>query len=182
IGIIPGQIMTKSLTLPIKAVNGFVAPDPERDILKLAVIERHRASGSMSVGFVSGIGLKRGAMAGTVAHDSHNLIIAGENDNDMMCAGRAVAEMGGGLAAAVDGKVIGRVPLPVAGLMSADPLEIVCNQMEELLSAVRGLGCRLEKPFMQLSFLALPVIPSLKLTDKGLVDVDAFKFISLFAD
>lgn len=181
IGIIPGQIMTKSLTLPIKAVNGFVAPDPERDILKLAVIERHRASGSMSVGFVSGIGLKRGAMAGTVAHDSHNLVIAGENDNDMMCAARAVAEMGGGLAAAIDGTVIGRMPLPVAGLMSADPIEIVCDQMEELLSSVRELGCGLEKPFMQLSFLALPVIPSLKLTDKGLVDVDAFKIISLFA-
>ena len=180
IGIIPGQIITESLTFPVKAVNGFAEADPKRDILKLAVIERHRASGSMSVGFVSGIGLKRGAIAGTVAHDSHNLVIAGENDNDMMCAARAVAEMGGGLAAAADGKVIGLVPLPVAGLMSTDPLEIVCDQMEKLLSAVRGLGCKLEKPFMQLSFLALPVIPSLRLTDKGLVDVNEFKFTSLF--
>ncbi|MFZ5915747.1 MAG: adenine deaminase [Chloroflexota bacterium] len=180
IGIVEGQIVTESLTLAVKKENGLAVADPERDLLKLAVIERHAASGNVGLGFVRGLGLKRGALASTVAHDSHNLIVAGANDADMLAAAQAVARMGGGLVAVVDGQTIARLALPVAGLMSQEPLETVRAGMDALLAAARDLGSRLHNPFMILSFLALPVIPALKLTDRGLVDVNQFDFVPLF--
>jgi adenine deaminase len=180
IGLVPGQIVTESRELSVRQENGLAVADVSEDVLKLAVIERHQASGNVGLGFVQGLGLQRGAVAGTVAHDSHNLIVAGTNDADILTAARAVAEMGGGLAAVVDGKVVGRVSLSVAGLMSERPLETVRQEMDALLAAARDLGSSLPNPFMSLSFLALPVIPKLKLTDKGLVDVDAFDFVPLF--
>jgi adenine deaminase len=179
-GLVPGQIVTESRELSVRQENGLAVADVSEDVLKLAVIERHQASGNVGLGFVQGLGLQRGAVAGTVAHDSHNLIVAGTNDADILTAARAVAEMGGGLAAVVDGKVVGRVSLSVAGLMSERPLETVRQEMDALLAAARDLGSSLPNPFMSLSFLALPVIPKLKLTDKGLVDVDAFDFVPLF--
>jgi adenine deaminase len=180
IGVVPGQIVTESRELPVQVEDGLAVADPSEDVLKLAVLERHHASGNVGLGFVQGLGLQRGALAGTVAHDSHNLIVAGTNDADMLVAARAVAEMGGGLAAVAGGQVVGRVPLSVAGLMSEMPLETVRQEMDALLAAARDLGSSLPNPFMSLSFLALPVIPKLKLTDRGLVDVDAFDFVPLF--
>jgi adenine deaminase len=180
IGIVEGQIVTQVLDLPVKRKDGLAVSDVAQDILKLAVIERHHATGNVGLGFVRGFGLQRGALASTVAHDSHNLIVVGTNDVDMLAAARAVAEMGGGLAAVADGKVVRQLSLPVAGLMSGEPLETVHAQMDRLLAATHDLGSALHNPFMILSFLALPVIPALKLTDKGLVDVNQFDFVPLF--
>ena len=182
IGVVEGQIVTEPLELPMKRESGLAVADVERDILKLAVIERHHATGNVGLGFVKGMGLRRGALASTVAHDSHNLIVVGTNDADMTAAARAVAKMGGGLAAVSDGQVVGQLPLPVAGLMSEEPLETVRHAMDGLLAAAHDLGSPLHNPFMTLSFLALPVIPTLKLTDKGLVDVNKFDFVPLFVD
>lgn len=182
IGIVEGQVGTAALELPVKRENGLAVADVERDILKLAVIERHNATGNVGLGFVKGLGLQRGALASTVAHDSHNLIVIGMNDADMLAAARAVAGMGGGLAAVAGGQVVGQLPLPVAGLMSEEPLETVRAKMDGLLAAARDLGSPLHNPFMTLSFLALPVIPTLKLTDKGLVDVNKFDFVPLFVE
>ena len=182
IGIVPGQLITEHRIEAARLVHGRAEADVERDLLKIAVIERHMASGRMSRGFVQGMGLRRGAIASTVAHDHHNLIIVGTDDASMMTAARAVADMRGGLAVANGDRVLARLPLPVAGLMSDKPLEIVCKQMEELRDAVQALGSPLEKPFVVLSFLALEVIPSLKLTDQGLVDVERFEFVPLFVE
>ena len=182
IGVVEGQIVTEPLELPMKRESGLAVADVERDILKLAVIERHHATGNVGLGFVKGMGLRRGALASTVAHDSHNLIVVGTNDADMTAAARAVAKMGGGLATVSDGQVVGQLPLPVAGLMSEEPLETVRHAMDGLLAAAHDLGSPLHNPFMTLSFLALPVIPTLKLTDKGLVDVNKFDFVPLFVD
>jgi len=180
IGVVEGQIVTDLLKLPIKCKASMVTSDVERDILKLAVIERHRATGNMGLGLVKGIGLKRGALASTVAHDSHNLIVVGTDDTDMLIAAQALIEVGGGLAAAVDGKVLKSLPLPIAGLMSEAPFESVRTEMDDLLAAAHDLGSLLKNPFMTLSFLALPVIPALRLTDMGLVDVDKFDYVPLF--
>ena len=182
IGIVPGQLITEHRIEAARLVHGRAEADVERDLLKIAVIERHMASGRMSRGFVQGMGLRRGAIASTVAHDHHNLIIVGTDDASMMTAARAVADMRGGLAVADGDGVLARLPLPVAGLMSDKPLEIVCKQMEELRDAVQALGSPLEQPFVVLSFLALEVIPSLKLTDQGLVDVERFEFVPLFVE
>jgi len=180
IGVFEGQIVTEALELPVKQKDGLAVADLDRDILKMAVIERHNATGNVGLGFVMGMGLRRGALASTVAHDSHNLIVVGTNDADMTAAARAVAEMGGGLVAVAGGEVVGRLPLPVAGLMSGEPVEAVRRQMDGLLAVARDLGSPLHNPFMTLSFLALPVIPTLKLTDRGLVDVNKFDFVPLF--
>lgn len=182
IGVVEGQIVTESLELPVKRENGLAVADVDRDILKLAVIERHNATGNVGLGFVRGLGLRRGALAGTVAHDSHNLIVVGANDADMLAAARAVVQVDGGLAAVAEGQVIEQLPLPVAGLVSEEPLEAVRRKMDDLLAAARDLGSSLPNPFMTLSFLALPVIPTLKLTDRGLVDVNKFDFVSLFIE
>jgi len=153
--------------------------DAERDLAKLAVIERHHGSGRIGLGFVRGFGLKRGALASTVAHDSHNLIVAGMNDADMLLAAQVVKDMGGGLAVVNDGTVLGRLPLPVAGLMSVEKAETTAAALSSLQDLALGLGS-VADPFMTLSFLALPVIPSLKLTDQGLVDVDEFSLTNLW--
>ncbi len=180
IGIVPDQIVTRQLVEEVKVKDGLAVADVKRDILKIAVIERHLASGSMSLGFVKGLGLKRGAIASSVAHDSHNIVVAGTNDKDMMTAAMEVVTMGGGLAAVVDNEVRGRLPLPIAGLMSDQPLEKVRAQMDELQTIAADMGSSLHDPFMALSFMSLPVAPELKLTDKGLVDVTQFKFVPLF--
>ena len=180
IGVVPGQIVTRKLVEEVRVEDGQAVADVERDILKIAVIERHRATGNVGLGFVRGFGLRRGAIASSVAHDSHNIVVVGADDGDMMAAAREVAAMGGGLAAVEGGQVRARLPLPIAGLMSDAPIEVVRREMDELLAAARKMGCRLHDPFMTLSFLALPVIPELKLTDRGLVDVTQFKFVPLF--
>ncbi len=162
--------------------NGYVVADPVRDILKMAVIERHHASGSMGKGFIHGIGLKRGAIAGTVAHDHHNLVVIGADDASMMTAAHAVERMGGGLVAVDGERVLAELPLPVGGLMSNQPIQTVRAALDHLLAVTQNeLGSHLHDPFMTMSFMALEVIPSLKLTDVGLVDVDKFEVVGLFA-
>ena len=180
IGLTPNQLVTKQLVEEVKTVNGLAVADVERDILKLAVIERHLASGNTGLGFVKGFGLKRGALASSVAHDSHNLIVVGTNDLDMMTAAVEIVKMQGGLVAAAEGKVLATLRLPIAGLMSDKSAEEVRAGMNNLEQIAQDLGCTVSTPFMAMSFLALPVIPSLKLTDKGLVDVKKFEFVPLF--
>jgi len=180
--IVPGQLITKHRIEEARLVDGRAEADIERDLLKIAVIERHMASGRMGRGFVKGMGLKRGAIASTVAHDHHNLIVVGVDDVSMMTAARAVTHMRGGMVAADGEHVLARLPLPVAGLMSDRPLETVCAQVKEVRNAVRTLGSPLKQPFMVMSFLALEVIPALKLTDQGLVDVEKFQFVPLFVE
>ncbi|NWF54461.1 MAG: adenine deaminase [Syntrophaceae bacterium] len=181
-GIVPDQIVTRKLSLTIKKdERGFVLSDPDGDILKLAVIERHKASGNIGLGLVSGFGLKAGALASSVAHDSHPIVVAGVNDQEMRHAVEEIVKMQGGFAAVQGGRVKASLPLPIAGLMSLESAETVASQMEKIKTAAKALGCRLTNPFLTLSFLALPVIPELKLTDKGLVDVSQFRIIPLEA-
>ncbi|MCK4329606.1 adenine deaminase [candidate division WOR-3 bacterium] len=182
IKVIPDQIITKQAILKPKIEDNKAVADLERDILKIAVVERHMASGNVGIGFVQGFGLKKGAIASSVAHDSHNIIVTGTNDADMMTAVIEIVKMRGGLVAVVEDEILGSLPLPVAGLMSEEPLEVVKDKIEELKKITRDMGCTLEDPFMQLSFLALPVIPELKLTDRGLVDVTKFDFVPLFTE
>ncbi len=181
IGSIPDQIVTDHFIEEAKIVDGYAVADPERDILKMAVVERHRASGNVGLGFIRGFGIQRGAIAGTVAHDHHNLVVIGADDQSMYAAAQAVIEMGGGLAAADGDKVLARLPLPVAGLMSEAPIEEVRRDYDNLTNVARDqLGCVLKDPFMSMSFMGLEVIPKLKLTDVGLIDVERFQAISLF--
>jgi len=182
IGLIPDQVVTESLLEEVEVENGLAVADVERDILKTAVIERHLASGNVGLGFVKGFGLRRGALGSSVAHDSHNLVLVGTNDEDMLLAARRIERMRGGLAVVADGRVLASLPLPIAGLMSEDPFEKVNRGFEALIAAAHELGADMHDPFMALSFLGLPVIPALKLTDKGLVDVTQFKFVPLFED
>lgn len=181
-GVVPDQVVTEQLIEPAKVVNELAVADVERDLLKLAVIERHHGTGNVGLGFVHGLGLKRGAIAGSVGHDCHNLTVAGCDDGSMLSAVRAVEEMGGGLVAAAGKDVLASVPLPIGGLMSDQPVESVRRQMDQLVKAARELGSSLHDPFMALGFLALEVIPVLKLTDQGLVDVERFDFVPLFPD
>jgi len=180
IRLVPDQILTEKHTHAVAVQKGLVVVDTERDILKLAVIERHKASGRIGLGLVSGFGLKKGALATTVAHDSHNIIIVGTNDADMLKAAKELKRMGGGLVAIAGGKVAAALALPIAGLMSDRPAEEVAENLTKLLDKAHVWGSRLANPFVTLSFLALPVIPELKLTDRGLVDVSQFKTVSLF--
>jgi adenine deaminase len=162
--------------------DGKIVSDPERDILKLVVVERHRATGNVGVGFVRGFGLKRGALGSTVAHDAHNVVVVGVSDSDIVAAIRALEEMRGGQVAVAGGKVEAALPLPIAGLVSDQPLEIVIQKIAELKSAATRLGSTLDAPFMSLSFLSLSPIPALKLTDQGLVDAVNLKLTTLIAD
>jgi adenine deaminase len=190
IQLVPGQIVTLAAAQALPERGGAAVADPSRDLVKLAVIERHGRSGhgrgggkgpNIGIGFVQGLGLRRGALASTVAHDSHNLIVAGVDDADMARAANALIECGGGQAAVAGGRVLARLPLPLAGLMSTSAAEEVVAQERALLRAARELGCQAEtSPFMALSFLALPVIPALKLTDLGLVDVGRFEVVPLW--
>jgi adenine deaminase len=182
IGIIPGQVVTEDLRLEPTIEDGRVVSDPNRDLLKMAVVERHRGTGNVGLGLVKGMGLKRGAIASSVAHDSHNIIVIGTSDAEMQACVAAVAEMGGGQVVVADGEVQVACPLPIAGLMSDRPLEEVRDSVEAVTEAARSLGCTLPDPLMTMSFLALPVIPTLKLTDRGLVDVNRFDFVPLFGE
>lgn len=176
------QLVTEEVITEIRQHEGLALADPERDILKMAVIERHHASGKMSKGFIEGFGLRQGAIAGTVAHDHHNLVVIGVDDQSMMTAARAVAEMGGGQVVALGDQILAKLPLPVAGLMSDQPAGTVRAQMDVLIESARKLGSEMHDPFMAMSFMALEVIPSLKLTDVGLVDVNAFEVVELWVD
>ena len=182
IGLIPYQILTKKFRLKVKTVKGEAVSDPENQILKLAVFERHHASGQTGLGLVKGFGLQRGALASTIAHDSHNLIVIGASDDDMMLAARELERIGGGIAIAVDGEIAGSLALPIAGLMSKEGADTVAQEVGNLIAKAHALGvCEYYAPFLTLAFLSLPVIPELKLTDRGLVDVNAFQFVSLQA-
>jgi len=180
IEVVPGQIVTRKRVDRATVREGQVVADPERDLLKMAVVERHRATGNVGLGFVRGFGLKRGAIASSVAHDAHNIVVIGTHDGDMLAAIDDVVRMGGGQVVVAGGEVLASVPLPVAGLMSDQPLEEVRDQVETLTQAAHSLGCVLPDPLMTMSFLALEVVPELKLTDQGLVDVTEFDFVPLF--
>ncbi len=182
IGMIPDQLVTENLILEPKIVGDYAVTDVSRDLLKIAVIERHRASGNVGKGFIQGFGLKRGAIAGTVAHDHHNLIVVGADDQSMMTAARELGRLGGGLAAALGDRVLGVLPLPVAGLMSDRPVEEVRADMDALLKVTHDLGSPMHDPYMAMGFMGLEVIPKLKLTDLGLVDVEQFKLIDLWVE
>lgn len=164
-----------------KVEKGQIVADASRDLAKMVVIERHRASGEMGRAFVRGFGLRAGAIASSVAHDAHNIIVVGMSDADMFLAVTRLVELGGGLVATNDGGVLAEVPLPIAGLVSDEPAEVVSGKLHRIGEAVRELGCRLEQPFMALSFLSLSVIGKLKLTNQGLIDVEQFKVIPLIA-
>lgn len=166
--------------LPVK--NGTVLKNLSEDIIKAVVVERHKATGTMGKGFVKGFHLKEGAVASTVAHDAHNLLIVGTNDEDMALAGNTLAEAGGGMVAVKNGKVIALLPLPIAGLMCEDPAEVVAKKVEALDLAWKELGCDLVSPFMTMALIALAVLPELRLTNRGLVDTVNFKFIDLFVE
>jgi adenine deaminase len=181
IGSIPDQLITESLTLDATVEDGRVVADPSRDVLKMAVVERHRGTGNCGVGFIRGFGLQRGAIAGTFGHDHHNLIAIGCRDAPMYAAIFAVQRMGGGLVV-VDktDDVLAALPLPVGGLMSDRPIADVSAAYENLLAAARRLGATPRDPFTAMSFMALEVIPKLKLTDRGLIDVEHFRLVDLF--
>jgi len=182
IQLIPKQIVTKKVVRKILLKDGIAYPNIKEDILKIAVVERHHATGNIGIGFVQGFGIKRGAIGSSVAHDSHNLIMVGTNDQDILKAIEVIREMGGGLVAVLDGKVLASLPLPIAGLMSEASVPQVNLRLKALHRAAKNLGCKVPDPFMTLSFLSLPVIPELKITDKGLVDVNQFKCVSLFGE
>jgi adenine deaminase len=175
IGIIPGKIITQHLTFDIAPVDGDKAPDLARDLIKIAVIERHGKNGNRATGFVQGFGLKRGAIASTVCHDHHNIAVVGADYGDMARAVARLGEIEGGFVVVADGQVLAELALPVAGLMSLEPFEVVRGALERLRMAAQSLGVTLEEPFLQLAFLCLPVIPHLKITDHGMVDVDRFE-------
>lgn len=175
IGILPGKIITEHLTYDIPPRDGDKRPDVDRDLIKIAVIERHGVNGNRSTGFVRGFGMKRGAIGSTVCHDHHNIAVVGTDYADMALAANRLMEIEGGFVVTEGGKVLAELPLPVAGLMSLQPFEAVRETLVGLRAAARSLGVILEEPFLQLAFLALPVIPHLKITDMGMVDVDRFE-------
>ena len=180
IAIVPNQIITEQAMETPKVSDGQIVSDTARDILKLVVVERHQATGNVGVGFVRGFGLQRGALASTVAHDAHNVVAVGANDADIIAAIRALEEMRGGQVAVADGKIEAELALPIAGLVSDQPLEVVMEKIAALNATAKSLGCALPAPFMSLSFLSLSPIPALKLTDQGLVDAVQMKLTSLF--
>ena len=178
IGIIEGKIITEHLHEVVPAVDGDKRPDPARDLARISVVERHGQNGNIANGFVRGFGLARGAIASTVCHDHHNVAVVGQDYADMALAVERLGQIEGGFVVVEAGAVLAELALPVAGLMALEPFEAVRDRLVELRAAARSLGVVLEEPFLQLAFLALPVIPHLKITDHGLVDVDAFAVIS----
>jgi adenine deaminase len=181
IGIVPDQIVTESLLEEPKVVGGRALADPERDLLKIAVVERHLGTGRIGLGLVRGFGLRSGAIASTVAHDAHNAVVVGVKDDDMLRAVRRLSETGGGVVVIDGGIVRAELKLPIAGLLSDGSLAEVIDASRACVEAARALGCRLASPFQSMAFLALSVIPSLKITDRGLVDVDRFELVPLEA-
>lgn len=178
IGVIENQAPTKHLKIAVKASSGEIHTDIKRDIAKIAVVERHKATGGVQVGLVSGFGLEGScSIATTVAHDSHHMIVIGTSETDMAIAVNEMARMGGGQIVIKDGKIIGKVELPIAGLMSNESAEIVAKKAGSILSAIKKCGCKLNNPNMQISLLALVVIPELRISDLGLVDVSKFEFL-----
>jgi adenine deaminase len=177
IGIIPGKIITESREFDLAVGNHGVEVDLDRDVVKIAVVERHGKNGNIATGFVHGFGLKHGAIASTVSHDSHNICVVGTSDEDIAVAANRLGEIEGGFVVVRDGKVLAELALPIAGLMSLAGYETVRDELRVLRKAAYDLGSTLEEPFLQLAFIALPVIPHLKITDKGMVDVDRFQII-----
>jgi adenine deaminase len=181
IEVIPRQILTGASTADVEIVNGEAVTDVDRDLLKIALIERHTGSGRVGVGFIRGFGLKLGALASSVAHDAHNIVVVGVTDDAMRTAVELILEMQGGMVA-VAGREIVKLALPIAGLMSDEPAAAVADRMRALQHTARRMGSALDDPFMTLAFMALSVIPELKLTDRGLLDVNAFRLVPLFVD
>jgi len=179
IGVVEAKTFTKHLQEELPVEKGKVQLSLGKDIAKVAVVERHKLTGNIGLGFVGGFGLKEGAVASSVAHDSHNLLVVGMNDYDMAVAVNKLAEVGGGMTAVKNGETIGIVELPIAGLMSDEPVEKVSGQVEKLYKAWVALGCTMASPFMTMSLLALPVLPELRITDTGLVDTQKFQFVNL---
>jgi len=180
IELIPDQIVTREIIVAPKILNGEIVADPARDVLKMVVVERHRATGNVGVGFVRGFKLQHGAIGSTVAHDAHNVVVAGTNDADILCVIRELEKLQGGQIAVVDGKVKAVLPLPIAGLVTDLPLAPAMKAIDHLNAAAHAMGCDLATPFMALSFLSLSPIPALKLTDQGLIDATKLQKISLF--
>ena len=178
--IIPGTLLTKGITTKIKVVDGYAEADAENDLLKIMVFERHKATGNIGKGFVKGFGIKSGAIASTVAHDSHNMIVVGTNDKDMQIAATELVKSQGGKVVVNNGKVISKLALPIAGLMSDKPFETVLQECHNLKDGVKQIGCNLQDPFMTMAFLSLSVIPEIKITDKGVIDVNSCEFIDIF--
>jgi adenine deaminase len=179
IGLVEGQIVTEALEEEPRVEKGFAESDPVRDLLKIAVVERHLSTGRIGLGFVRGFGLEKGAMASTIAHDAHNIVVVGADDGDMARAVQRISELGGGIVVIESRGVKAELPLPVAGLLSDKPLAEVVEASEACVEAARKLGCTYPSPFQTMAFLALSVIPALKLTDRGLVDVDRFELVPL---
>jgi adenine deaminase len=180
IEIVPDQLITRELHMQATISDNLAISDPSRDLLKIVVVERHTGSSKLGKGFVRGFGLKQGALASSVAHDSHNIIVVGTNDRDMGVALAAVVDMQGGIAAASKNQIRARLPLPIAGLMSPEPVTVIRDALDDLVRVARNFGSPLKDSFMTLSFLALPVIPELKITDLGLVNVSQFDIVPLF--
>ncbi|WP_282171404.1 adenine deaminase [Cytobacillus firmus] len=183
IGIIPNSIVTRHLVEKAESIDGYFQPNPHSDLLKLAVVERHNCTGSIGLGIVKGLGITRGGIASTVAHDSHNIVAAGTSDEDLLAAIKHTAAMSGGLAVVQDGEILAELPLPIAGLMTDRDSPFIHARLSQLNQALMKIGCSMEfNPFLTLSFLALPVIPELKLTDKGLFSVRSFSHIKAEAE
>lgn len=178
IGILEGKIITEHLTEDVAIANGDKAPDPTRDLARITVIERHGKNGNIANGMVRGFNLQRGAIGSTVCHDHHNIAVVGADYDDMALAANRLAQIEGGFVVTCDGEVLAELALPVAGLMSLEPFEVVHDHLIKLRQAARDIGVTLHEPFLQLAFLALPVIPALKITDRGMVDVNKFEIIS----
>ena len=182
IGVVPGEIVTEEMVEEPTTSEGFAIAAPERDLAKIAVVERHLGTGRIGLGLVRGFGLRRGALASSVSHDAHNVLVVGVNDEDLVRAVGRLVELGGGIVVVDEGSVCTELPLPVAGLLSDAPLAEVVAASQACVAAARKLGCELESPFQTMAFLALSVIPKLKLTDRGLVDVDRFELVPLRVD
>lgn len=176
-GVKPGLILTYREEGVLPREDGILQPDPAQDAIQVSVVERHGRNGNIGHGFVKGFGLKQGAIASSVGHDSHNITLVGTNPDDLSAAANRIIDMRGGFCVAHEGKILAELSLPIAGLMSELPFEEVAHALEKLRDAAHGLGCTLPEPFLQVAFLALPVIPHLKMTDYGLFDVDAFDFV-----
>ena len=182
IEIIPNRVGNYERIMDLKVENGSVLADPDNDVMKMAVFERHHATGTKGVGFLKGFGFKKGAMAQTVAHDAHNLLVAGTNDEDMALAANTLIACGGGMCAVADGEVLALVPLPIAGLMSDLPVEEVADLISRLDVAWKEMGCVINSPYMTMALVALACLPELRLTNRGLVDCRTFQFVDLFTD
>jgi adenine deaminase len=180
--VIPAQLLTGSESVEPTVKEGCVVADPSRDLVKIAVVERHHATGRIGIGFATHVGLQRGAFASTVAHDAHNIVVLGVDDRAMAACVTRLAQIGGGIVIAEGGRVTEELPLPIAGLMSDLPLAEVHDRLRSMEHRLETMGVTMAAPFMTLSFLALSVIPELKITDQGLVDVNRFELVPLGID